>query len=177
VASIPRVGRLERKAFAEVFCGEPGLHFNSWIGPVTTGFRTRYLECPAIFVPVAMRETGILTRPAKLSQKALEISVRGSVSARLAGTVAVNVTQVMVSSKRPETRAWVRSLPAAVVRWECGKRAAFSKAALSPIQIGQNWPARPIVVMRNGACGYPLWPGARRVSRNVVIPTRKSAFS
>jgi hypothetical protein len=44
----------------------------------------------------------------------------------------VNVTQVMVSSKRLETGAWVRSLPAAAVRWKCGKREAFSKADLSP---------------------------------------------
>ena len=61
-----------------------------------------------------------MTRPGKLSQNPLEISacdpprktepkpvgdfgLRGSVSARLAGTIAVNVTQVMVSSKSFET--------------------------------------------------------------------------
>jgi hypothetical protein len=91
----------------------------------------------------------VLTRPEKLSQNPLEISacdpprktepepvgdfgLRGSVCARLAGTVAVNVTQVMASSKGLETGTLVRSLLAAVVRWECGKREAFSKAALSP---------------------------------------------
>ena len=57
--------------------------------------------------------------------------LRGSVSARLAGTIAVNVTQVMVSSKSVETGAYFRSLPAAV-RWKRGKRGAFSKAPLSP---------------------------------------------
>jgi len=50
----------------------------------------------------------------------------------LTGTIAVNVTQVIVSSKRLEVGASVSSLSAVAVRWECGKRAAFSKAALSP---------------------------------------------
>jgi len=58
--------------------------------------------------------------------------LRGSVSARLAGTVAVNVTQVMVSSNSLETGAGDRLLPAAAVRWKCGTREAFSKAVLSP---------------------------------------------
>jgi len=61
-----------------------------------------------------------LTRPGKLCRRRLEISacdpprktlpqeignfgLRGSISARLAGTIAVNVTQVMVSSKWLET--------------------------------------------------------------------------
>ncbi len=57
--------------------------------------------------------------------------LRGSVGARLAGTIAVNVTQVMTSSKGLEIGA-VRVMPAAAVRWESGKRGAFSKAALSP---------------------------------------------
>jgi hypothetical protein len=59
-------------------------------------------------------------------------ALRGSVSARLAGTIAVNVTHVMVSSKSVETGAQFRPLPAAAVRWKSGKRGAFSKAALSP---------------------------------------------
>jgi hypothetical protein len=63
-----------------------------------------------------------VTRPGKLCRTRLEISacdpprktvphaignfgLRGSVSARLAGTIAVNVTQVMVSSKSVETGA------------------------------------------------------------------------
>ena len=32
------------------------------------------LECPVFFVPVLMRETGRMTRPAYLSQKSLDIS-------------------------------------------------------------------------------------------------------
>jgi hypothetical protein len=63
-----------------------------------------------------------MTRPGKLCRVKLEISacdpprktlprevgnfgLRGSVSARLAGTIAVNVTQVMVSSKSLEAGA------------------------------------------------------------------------
>jgi hypothetical protein len=62
-------------------------------------------------------------------QEVGNFGLRSSVSARLAGTIAVNVTQVMVSSKSFDIGAQVGSLPAAAGRWKCGKRAAFSKAA------------------------------------------------
>ena len=61
----------------------------------------------------------------------------------MAGTIAVNVTHVMVSSNRPETGAQIRSLPAVVVRGKCGKRAAFSKAvSLEGVDLGTG--LRPI---------------------------------
>jgi hypothetical protein len=47
-----------------------------------------------------------------VSREIGNFGLRGSVSARLAGTIAVNATQVMVSSKSVETGAQVRPLPA-----------------------------------------------------------------
>jgi len=74
-----------------------------------------------------------VTCPRKTEPKRVgDFGLRGSVSARLAGTIAVNVTQVMTSSKGLEIGAVRRMPAAAAVRWKSGKRAAFSKAALSP---------------------------------------------
>ena len=90
------------------------------------------LECPANSVPGGMRQAGMVDPPSKTEPKAIgDFGLRGSVRARFTGKFAVNVTQVMVSSKRLETGALVRSLPAAAVRREYGKPGALSKAGLS----------------------------------------------
>ena len=87
-----------------------------------------------------------MTRPGKLSRRRLEISacdpprktepqevgnfgLRGSIRAGFTGRFAVTVTQVTISSNRLEDRSLFRENPAAAVRRESGKRAAFSKAA------------------------------------------------
>jgi len=80
------------------------------------------LTCSRKTQPRVGKSAWRLTRPEKLCRRRLEISacdpprktlpqevgnfgLRGSISARLAGTIAVNVTQVMVSSKWLETDA------------------------------------------------------------------------
>jgi hypothetical protein len=62
-------------------------------------------------------------------QEAGNFGLRGSIRAGFTGRFAVNVTQLKVSSKRLEDRLLFRENPAAPVRRESGKRAAFSKAA------------------------------------------------
>ena len=53
----------------------------------------------------------VVTCPGTVPREIGNFGLRGLVSARLAGTIAVNVTQVMVSSKSVETGAQFRLLP------------------------------------------------------------------
>src|SRR5882757_8435695 len=91
----------------------------------------------------------MMTCTGKLRQNSLEISacdlhretepkfvgdfgLRGSVCADLTGRIAVSVAQVSTSSNRVEGLLFFPKIPAVAVRWESGKRAAFSKAASPP---------------------------------------------
>jgi hypothetical protein len=70
-----------------------------------------------------------MTRPGKLGRRKLKISaciVR--LVPHLAGKIVVNVTQVMVSSNRRETGAWVRLLQAVTL-------VAYGFAATAPNHI------------------------------------------
>jgi hypothetical protein len=57
-----------------------------------------------------------------------DFGLRGSVCAGLTGRIAVSVAQVSNSSNRVEGLLFFPKIPAVAVRWESGKRAAFSKA-------------------------------------------------
>src|SRR4030088_2968813 len=61
-----------------------------------------------------------------------DFGLRGSVFAGLTGRIAVSVAQVSTSSNRVEELLFFAKIPGVAVRWESGKRAAFSKAASPP---------------------------------------------
>jgi hypothetical protein len=65
-------------------------------------------------------------------QEVGDFGPRSSVCAGFSGRVRANVIQVMVSSNWVEDGSVCEIFPAAAVRWESGKRGAFSKAAVSP---------------------------------------------
>jgi hypothetical protein len=61
-----------------------------------------------------------------------DFGLPGSVCAGLTGRFAVSVAQLSASSNGVEELSFFPKIPAVVVRWESGKRVAFSQAASPP---------------------------------------------
>jgi hypothetical protein len=78
-----------------------------------------------------LKWAGSSYRATKLKEEVGNFGLRSSVCVGITGRVRANVIQVMVSSNKGDDGSVCEIFRAAAARWESGKRAAFSKAAVS----------------------------------------------